>query len=218
MEGIGPSGAIEPTTPTAPTTAPPPQRTPKTGQEDQRQGAAGIKRAGDRIVGYKGSQQYKDLTKLRDKANDEVLELDKRYNAMQAQADAARRGDGPAQVALIANFIKSIVGGQGVRVTQTEWNQAVGNAPFIERFGAHFTAQGVYGFSTSPLSSSQVDQYMASVKSASDAAHGKVAQYDLQIQQQVARDTGQQPPATPPGQGAPGTKENPIVIRPEDLR
>ena len=149
------------------------------------------------------------------KTVDESNQVKTRLTTMEQSADLAKQGDGPAQVAIIANYIKTVVGGSGVRVTQAEWNQATGLAPWLQRVEAHFTDDGFVEFGKNPISTEQVDSMVREVRQKNSALQDRL-QEEMSARPKLG-DLLKQPAAgSGGGKSAPAGKKI-IVVKPEDM-
>jgi hypothetical protein len=118
-------------------------------------------------VGYVGSLEYKQLVKNATTAQKTFADASTNYKAMLASGTAAAKGDGEAQVAVIANYLKTVVGGQGsgVRITKAEWDAVTATRPFLQGIQAHFSPDGY--MTGAAISPKQITQMI-------EATHNKV--------------------------------------------
>jgi hypothetical protein len=86
-------------------------------------------------------------------------------------SDAAKKGDGSAQVGILANYLKTVVGGQGtgLRITKAEWDAAAKTRPWITGIQATFSPAGI--MTGAAIAPSQVDQMIQEVHQKTKALH-----------------------------------------------
>jgi hypothetical protein len=86
-------------------------------------------------------------------------------------SDAAKKGDGSAQVGILANYLKTVVGGQGtgLRITKAEWDAAAKTRPWMTGIQATFSPAGI--MTGAAIAPSQVDQMIQEVHQKTKALH-----------------------------------------------
>jgi hypothetical protein len=136
--------------------------------EFARQNALLDKRVQDQLVvgDYRGAQ--KAVQDAEKKATDATVQS----SIMEKAAPAAKQQDGPAMYTVLANFVKSAVGGTGMRVTQTEWNQAQQTRPWLQGVKAQV---GPDGYLTGvKLAPEQIDSMVREGRQKSEAMNEAV--------------------------------------------
>lgn len=115
---------------------------------------------------YRGAQ--KAVLDAEKKATDAQVQS----SIMEKASAGAKQQDGPAMYTVLANFVKSAVGGTGMRVTQTEWNQAQQTRPWLTGVKAQF---GPDGYLTGvKLAPEQIDSMVREAKQKADAMNEAV--------------------------------------------
>lgn len=148
---------------------------------------------GGKAIGYKGSQQLKDLTKQVGKANVDLASATTNLGMMTRSAAEAKKGNGPAQVAITSAYLKGVVGGAGtgVRITKPEWDAAVQTKPWLQGVAAHFTPDGYLAGAV--LSPQQIDQMTQEMRYKKSALEESIGGLKKQMEDQKATDQGQKP-------------------------
>lgn len=165
-------------------------------------------------IGYKDTPEYKGLVK-------QAIDAQKEYNGaftnlstMVKTADAAKKGDGAAQVGIISAYLKSVVGGQGtgVRITKAEWDAATGTRPLLKGIEAKFSPDGY--MTGAAIAPSQVDQMTREVLAKTTALKetAKAAkQRMLTAQEDQVPDNLKPKPAPPSATGTYNWSAHPVA-------
>lgn len=157
-------------------------------------------------IAYVGSQGYKQAVKQATDAQKEFNGASTNLSTMIKTADEAKKGNGAAQVGILASYLKSVVGGQGtgVRITKAEWDAAANTRPWLKGIEAHFSPDGY--LSGAVIAPSQVDQMVQEVHQKTKALYDNVsaAKKRIEDQKKADMDAGGLG-ATPPPKAAPSS-------------
>ena len=119
------------------------------------------------VSDYRGAQ--KAVQDAQKKATDASVQS----SIMEKAAPAAKSHDGAAMYTVLANFVKSAIGGTGMRVTQTEWNQAQQTRPWLQGVTAQFGRDGyLTGVKLAP---EQIDSMVREARQKSEAMNEAVS-------------------------------------------
>ena len=162
-------------------------------------------------IAYQGSVEYKNLIKQATDAKKQADGVLANYATMVKTSVAAKQGSGPAQVGILAAYLKSVVGGQGtgVRITKAEWDAATNSRPWLKGITARFSPDGY--LSGTALAPSQIDQMINEVHQRSKSLLDTVATTQQRAEDQKRQDMEAGGLVPPPPSGGFDWKAHPVA-------